>query len=92
MAAGLKLIIGRTRQTARASSEALCQLLDHFTQIAGPVAIGASRDRPTPGSLGAWWQDNQRGPQLASYLAAVLVAEGHAQVSGTQLVFPRNPG
>lgn len=87
---GLRLTFGETRQTARVSAEALRRLLDHFTDMPGPVAIGASRDKPPLGSLGAWWIAHQSRRQLASYLAAVLVEEGYAQKSGDQLIFPRN--
>lgn len=92
VSAGLRLTYGPSRTSTRVTAEALRQLLDHFNQIDGPVEIGASRTNSPPGSLGAWWKEHQPGPQLASYLAAVLVAQGYAQVAGTRLVFSRKPG
>lgn len=42
---------------------------------AGSIMIGASRDKPPRGSLGALLKAQGRVPQALSYLAAILVAE-----------------
>lgn len=43
---------------------------------AGSIAIGASRDNPPDGSLGACLKELGCSPQILSYLSAILVREG----------------
>lgn len=51
------------------------------------VAVGASHHNPPEGSLGAWLRDNigeQRA--IASYVAAILVAEGWAVIANSRTI------
>ena len=83
---GFSFVIGDTRTRDSVSAELLQRLLAHFSRQPEPVQIGASHDKPPAGSIGAWLIDERGGRQLASYVAAVLVAEGHAELSGTRLI------
>src|SRR5579872_731572 len=51
------------------------QLVRDGIRNAGTITIGASRDKPPLGSLGALLKANGRVPQALSYLAAILVEE-----------------
>jgi hypothetical protein len=90
VATGLRLTYGKNNNVKDVAPDTLRQLIDHFGKQAGPVKIGASRDKPSVGSIGEWLRQNYKGPQIASYLAPVLVEEGYAQVSGELLVFARD--
>ena len=50
-------------------------LVRDYIRTAGTVVIGASRDNPPPGSLGAILREHQSVPQILSYLSAILVDE-----------------
>lgn len=43
------------------------------------VAIGASRDNPPVGSLGAWLKSKRISTAIASYVAPMLINEGLAR-------------
>ena len=43
------------------------------------AAAGTSRDCPPAGSLGQWLQENVTKAAIASYVASILVHEGHAR-------------
>ena len=51
------------------------QLVRDSIRDAGSITIGASRDKPPKGSLGAILKTHGRVPQALSYLAAILVEE-----------------
>ena len=42
------------------------------------VNIGTSRDNPPEDSIGAWLQEHVTKTAIASYVGAILVAEGYA--------------
>lgn len=51
------------------------------------VPVGASRDNPPAGSLGAWLRDNIREKRaVASYVAAILVAAGWASRENSRTI------
>lgn len=51
------------------------------------VTVGASRDNPPEGSLGAWLRDNICEKRaIASYVAAILVAERWAVIENTRSI------
>src|SRR5262249_18069741 len=71
----IAIIFGQHRRK-RIPTDQYKHLLHHF---AGKrVKVGASRDKALPGSLGRWILDNLTQAAVASYLASILVAEGHA--------------
>jgi hypothetical protein len=53
------------------------QLIKDCIKQAGTIVIGASRDKPPKGSLGAILKTNGCSPQLLSYLSAILVHNGY---------------
>lgn len=87
LANGLHFWVGAAKAHDFVSAELLERLVGHFRAQTGPVAVGASRNKPPAGSLGAWLIEHRGGRQLASYVAAVLVEQGHAVLAGKQLVF-----
>ncbi|WP_410803438.1 hypothetical protein [Paraburkholderia sp. SIMBA_053] len=95
LAAGFHFWIGADGTHEFVAPELLERLIGHFRAQAGPVAVGASRDNPPAGSIGAWLIENRPGRQLASYVAAALVEERIAVMAGDRLAFPaptrRNP-
>ena len=52
-------------------------LLAHFK--GRTVDIGTSRDNPPEDSVGAWLQEHATKTAIASYVGAILVAEGYAE-------------
>jgi hypothetical protein len=56
-------------------------LVQDCIRDAGTIVIGASRDNPPSGSLGAALKAHGCSPQLLSYLAAILVAENYCTPS-----------
>lgn len=87
LAKGFHFWIGANETHDFVAAELLERLFGHFRAQTEPVAVGASRDNPPAGSLGAWLIEHRPGRQLASYVAAVLVEEGHAVMAGDRLVF-----
>jgi hypothetical protein len=55
------------------------QLVRDSIRDAGSITIGASRDKPPKGSLGAILKAHGRVPQALSYLAAILVEENYCE-------------
>jgi hypothetical protein len=51
------------------------QLVRNGIREAATITIGASRDNPPKGSLGATLKDHGCSPQILSYLSAILVSE-----------------
>lgn len=51
------------------------QLVRDCIRDASTVTIGASRDQPPKGSLGAALKAEGRSPQILSYLSAIFVSE-----------------
>jgi hypothetical protein len=51
------------------------QLVRDNIKTAGTIIVGASRDKPPRGSLGAALKAHGCSPQILSYLSAILVAE-----------------
>jgi hypothetical protein len=89
---GFSIHMGRGHR-AVVTANTLEQLIAHFSRQPHPVPIGASRTQPPEGSLGAWLIAHRSGAsQVASYLAAILVQEGHAALAGGKLVFVRPAG
>ena len=70
------------------------QLVRDAIRDAGTITIGASRDKPPAGSLGAALKAHGCSPQILSYLCAVLVRERYCvpskQGNTLALVFNRN--
>jgi hypothetical protein len=91
METGFHITMGE-KSRATVTAETLARLMTHFREQPAPVEVGASRTNPPAGSLGAWLIANHPGAQVASYLAAILVAEKQAVVSGKKLAFPRRLG
>jgi len=58
------------------------------------IKMGASRDAPSPGSLGALIKQQKQSPQQLSYLIPILVAEGICRVErdGKAFVVVRKEG
>jgi hypothetical protein len=58
------------------------------------IKMGASRDAPPPGSLGALIKQQKQSPQQLSYLIPILVAEGSCRVEreGKAFVMVRMEG
>lgn len=52
------------------------ELVKQAIREAASVRMGASRDAPPPGSLGALIKQHKQSPQQLSYLIPILVAEG----------------
>ena len=57
------------------------QLVRETIKKAGTIVIGASRDNPPKGSLGAVLKAHGGSPQLLSYLSAILVNEKYCTLS-----------
>jgi hypothetical protein len=57
------------------------QLVRDSIKEAGTITIGASRDKPPRGSLGAALKAQGCSPQILSYLSAVLVSERYCAPS-----------
>lgn len=51
------------------------------------VSMGTSRDNPPEGSVGKWLLSNVTKSALASYLGSILVYEGYAAKSGSNIRF-----
>jgi hypothetical protein len=51
------------------------QLVKNRVKDSGSIVVGASRDKPPKGSLGAMLKTHGCSPQILSYLSAILVAE-----------------
>jgi hypothetical protein len=56
------------------------ELVKQAIREAASVRMGASRDAPPPGSLGALIKQQKQSPQQLSYLIPILVAEGICRV------------
>ncbi|CAB3756625.1 hypothetical protein GQ57_01595 [Burkholderia sp. MSh2] len=92
LATGYRMVIGTGSYTETVTPETLEQIMAHFGRQPEPVVIGTSHDKPPAGSLGAWLIENRaRRRQVVSYLAAILVEEGHVTMSGDRLLFPLRP-
>ncbi|SAK45954.1 hypothetical protein AWB78_00667 [Caballeronia calidae] len=89
LATGYRIVMGGSLTPDTVKPETLERMMEHFGREQEPVLVGASRDKPPAGSLGAWLIENRdRRRQVASYLAAILVEDGHVQMSGGRLLFP----
>ncbi|MFM0526430.1 hypothetical protein PQR11_15765 [Paraburkholderia strydomiana] len=87
---GYRIVMGAGSHVETVTPGGIEQMMAHFGRQPEPVVIGTSRDKPPAGSLGAWLIENRaRRRQVASYLAAILVEEGHVTMSGDRLLFPR---
>jgi len=73
---GTQIWFGRNEHPLTVSASQYTRLLDHFR--GREVPVGTSRDKPQPGSLGEWLQENVTRTAIASYLAPILVTEGYA--------------
>jgi hypothetical protein len=92
LATGYRIVMGAGSHVETVTQETMEQMMAHFGRQQEPIVIGTSRDKPPAGSLGAWLIENRaRRRQVASYLAAILVEEGHVTMSGDHLLFPRGP-
>ena len=69
------------------------QLVCDNIKTAGTIIVGASRDKPPRGSLGAALKVHGCSPQILSYLSAILVAEKYCLPSkiGSALALRLNP-
>ena len=74
---GTQIRFGKNEQPLSVSASQYTRLLDHFK--GQEVPVGTSRDKPQPGSLGEWLQENVRRTAIASYLSVILVTEGYAR-------------
>jgi len=69
-------------------------LVKDAIRAAAKIRMGASRDAPPPGSLGALIKQQKQSPQQLSYLIPLLVAEGICRVErdGKAFVIVRTGG
>lgn len=74
---GTQIWFGKNEHPLTVSAAQYTRLLDHFK--GQEVAVGTSRDKPQPGSLGEWLQKNVTRTAIASYLAPILVTERYAR-------------
>jgi hypothetical protein len=58
----------------------IIRLVKQEIQKRGEVAVGASRDNPPPGSLGALIKSEKQSPQQLSYLIRILEQQGVCEV------------
>lgn len=72
---GTSLYYG-TEQESYISSGQYSALLQHFQ--GRTVKCGTSRTNPPRDSVGEWLQKNVQDRSLASYVCAILIAEGYA--------------
>jgi hypothetical protein len=63
---------------ASVSRQQYSALLGHFGK--GEFPIGTSRADPPKGSVGEWLQMNVNPAAIASYVGAILLKEGYAEV------------
>jgi hypothetical protein len=63
------------RKHAIAITDFEWQLVKDGIKDAGSIAVGASRDKPPEGSLGAILKAQGCSPQILSYASAILVRE-----------------
>ena len=76
VASGTRIRFGENGQQF-VTREQYIALLAHFK--GRTVDIGTSRDNPPEGSVGAWLQEHVTRIAIASYVGAILVAEGYAE-------------
>ena len=69
----------------RVPADAWASLLRHFD--GRKVPCGTSRTEPPRGSLGEWLMQNLSRTAMASYVGAILVAEGFAAKEGPYITF-----
>ncbi|MEK7407814.1 MAG: cupin domain-containing protein [Acidobacteriota bacterium] len=62
-------------------------------QASGRIVVGASRDKPPLGSLGAYLRQKRLAPQLLSYLSAILVTRGSCdyEKEGKRIILKARP-
>jgi hypothetical protein len=73
---GTHIWFGKNKRPVPVEASQYAKLLDHFK--GQEVPVGTSRDKPQSGSLGKWLQVNVTRTAIASYVAPILVTEGHA--------------
>jgi hypothetical protein len=70
---GTQIWFGKNEHPVTVSASQYAKLLAHFK--GQEVPVGTSRDKPQPGSLGEWLQENVTATAIASYVAPILVKE-----------------
>lgn len=63
------------------------RLVKRAIKKATTIKMGASRDRPPTGSLGALLKEQKQSPQQLSYLIPILVDEGFCSASRPERAF-----
>lgn len=74
---GVQILFGEKPYSEKISQEQFTKLLDHFKNKV--VDCGTSRDNRSLDSLGDWLEKNVCKRSIASYVGAILVAEGFAK-------------
>lgn len=80
-----EIFFGKSSTPVKLSNEQYMKLLDTFK--GRTVTIGTSRTNPPNDSLGEWLMNNITKTAIASYIAPILLLEGHAS-----LVMPIDSG
>lgn len=76
---GLVIYTGKKRYSAKLTKELLQELLHSFSGKTILIDATRTKENLKEGSLGHWLFKNKPGIVLTSYIAAILVHEGHAE-------------
>jgi hypothetical protein len=81
MTEGIRIFPGNGKNPIRITQDNCSRILNKYSDEKNAVVVGTLRDGPPKGSMGRWILDEMVcTTNAASYLAAILVHEGYANL------------